>query len=76
MDWMRANREAFGARRKAAAASAVERYLAAERAGKEPGSCEIAQAGELLGRAPAIGHSWNSRAGHELVIEFQHRQRD
>ena len=30
MDWMRANREAFSAKRKAAAASAVERHFAAE----------------------------------------------
>ena len=34
MDWMRANREAFSARRKAAAASAVERHFAAEQSGK------------------------------------------
>jgi limonene 1,2-monooxygenase len=32
MDWMRANREAFSAKRKAAAASAVERHFAAEEA--------------------------------------------
>jgi hypothetical protein len=30
MDWMRANREAFSAKRKAATASAVERHFAAE----------------------------------------------
>ena len=30
MDWMRANRDAFSAKRKAAAASAVERHFAAE----------------------------------------------
>jgi hypothetical protein len=30
MDWMRDNREAFSAKRKAAAASAVERHFAAE----------------------------------------------
>jgi hypothetical protein len=30
MDWMRANREAFSAKRKAAAASAVERHFATE----------------------------------------------
>ena len=34
MDWMRANREAFSAKRKAAAASAVERHFAAEQARK------------------------------------------
>ena len=34
MDWMRANREAFSAERKAAAASAVERHFAAEEAAK------------------------------------------
>jgi hypothetical protein len=34
MDWMRANREAFSARRKAAAATAVARHFAAEQAGK------------------------------------------
>ena len=32
MDWMRANREAFSAKRKAAAASAVERHFAADQA--------------------------------------------
>jgi len=36
MDWMRANREAFSAKRKAAAASAVARHFAAEEAGKKP----------------------------------------
>jgi len=30
MDWMRSNREAFSAKRKAATASAVERHFAAE----------------------------------------------
>src|SRR5438874_12217298 len=34
MDWMRANREAFSARRKAASASAVARHFAAEEAAK------------------------------------------
>jgi Protein of unknown function (DUF2459) len=33
MDWMRANREAFSAKRKAAAASAVERHLAKDAEG-------------------------------------------
>jgi hypothetical protein len=31
MDWMRANREVFSAKRKAAAASAVERHFAADK---------------------------------------------
>jgi len=35
MDWMRANREAFSAKRKAAAASAVERHFAAEEQRRE-----------------------------------------
>jgi hypothetical protein len=30
MDWMRANRDAFSAKRKAAAASAVERHFAGQ----------------------------------------------
>jgi len=33
MNWIRANREAFSAKRKAAAASAVERHFAADQAG-------------------------------------------
>jgi hypothetical protein len=33
MNWKRANREAFSAKRKAAAASAVERHFAADQAG-------------------------------------------
>jgi GH35 family endo-1,4-beta-xylanase len=32
MDWMRANREGFSAKRKAAAANAVERHFAADQA--------------------------------------------
>jgi limonene 1,2-monooxygenase len=35
MDWMRTNREAFSAKRKAASASAVARHFAAEEAEKK-----------------------------------------
>jgi len=35
MDWMRANRGAFSAKRKAAVASAVERHFAAEERRRE-----------------------------------------
>jgi hypothetical protein len=40
MDWMRANREAFSAKRKAAAANAVERHFAAEQGRNDRGAAK------------------------------------